>query len=101
MDDDALRRGRPTVHVRYDEATAMLAGDALQPLAFELLAMMPIAPALVVQASQLLARSAGSLGMVGGPAIDCGHVGLALTDIQLTPMHSIKHGPTAPTNHPF
>src|SRR5690606_29306331 len=60
MDDDALRRGRPTVHVRFNEATAMLAGDALQPLAFELLAMMPIAPALVVQASQLLARSAGS-----------------------------------------
>ncbi|HEY9571521.1 MAG TPA: farnesyl diphosphate synthase [Pusillimonas sp.] len=92
MDDDALRRGRPTVHVRYDEATAMLAGDALQPLAFELLAMMPIAPALVVQASQLLARSAGSLGMVGGQAIDCGSVGLILSDIQLQQMHSMKTG---------
>src|SRR3546814_14602861 len=70
----------------------MLGGDALQPLAFELLAMMPIAPALVVQASQLLARSAGSLGMVGGQAIDCGSVGLILSDIQLQQMHSMKTG---------
>ncbi|MGB3289630.1 MAG: polyprenyl synthetase family protein [Burkholderiaceae bacterium] len=92
MDDDALRRGRPTVHVRFNEATAMLAGDALQPLAFELLAMMPIAPALVVQASQLLARSAGSLGMVGGQAIDCDSVGLALSGEQLQQMHSMKTG---------
>src|SRR5690625_774485 len=50
MDDDVLRRGQPTVHVAYDEATAMLVGDALQPLAFEVLASMPIAPALIVQA---------------------------------------------------
>jgi farnesyl diphosphate synthase len=92
MDDDALRRGRPTVHVRFDEATAMLAGDALQPLAFELLALMPIAPALVVQACQLLARSAGSMGMVGGQAIDCGSVGVALDDAQLQQMHSMKTG---------
>jgi farnesyl diphosphate synthase len=92
MDDDALRRGRPTVHVRFDEATAMLAGDALQPLAFELLALMPIAPALVVQACQLLARSAGSMGMVGGQAIDCGSVGVALDGAQLQQMHSMKTG---------
>ncbi|MYN13812.1 geranyl transferase [Pusillimonas sp. TS35] len=92
MDDDALRRGRPTVHVRYGEATAMLAGDALQPLAFELLGMMPIAPALIVQATQLLARSAGSLGMVGGQAIDCASVGVRLTADDLRQMHSMKTG---------
>src|SRR5690606_27881776 len=92
MDDDALRRGRPTVHVRYGEATAMLAGDALQPLALELLGLMPIAPAPTVQATQLLARSAGSLGMVGGQAIDCESVGVALSRDQLQQMHSMKTG---------
>ncbi|TEA78421.1 polyprenyl synthetase family protein [Allopusillimonas ginsengisoli] len=92
MDDDALRRGQPTVHVKFDEATAMLAGDGLQPLAFELLGLMPIAPALIVQATQLLARSAGSLGMVGGQAIDCESVGQALSEAQLRQMHSMKTG---------
>src|SRR5690625_5359109 len=57
MDDDVLRRGQPTVHVAYDEATAMLVGDALQPLAFEALATMPIAPALIVQAMAELSRA--------------------------------------------
>lgn len=92
MDDDELRRGRPTVHVKFNEATAMLAGDALQPLAFELVGLMPIAPALIVQATQLLARSAGSLGMVGGQAIDCESVGKTLTHDQLQQMHSMKTG---------
>ncbi len=92
MDDDSLRRGRPTVHVQFNEATAMLAGDALQPMAFELLGLMPIAPALTVQATQLLARSAGSLGMVGGQAIDCDSIGQALTAEQLRQMHSMKTG---------
>lgn len=92
MDDDDLRRGRPTVHVKYDEATAMLSGDALQPLAFELLAQMPVAPALVVQAVETLARCSGSLGMVGGQAIDCASVGLNLTQDQLQTMHSMKTG---------
>mgnify|MGYP001054002569 FL=1 len=92
MDDDALRRGRPTVHVRFDEATAMLAGDALQPLAFELLSQMPIAPALIVQAIEVLARAAGSLGMAGGQAIDCASVGMVLTREQLQTMHSLKTG---------
>jgi len=92
MDNDALRRGRPTVHVRFNEATAMLAGDALQPLAFELLAQMPIAPALIVQATQILAHAAGSLGMAGGQAIDCDSVGLSLTRDQLQTMHSLKTG---------
>jgi farnesyl diphosphate synthase len=92
MDDDTLRRGRPTTHVKFGEATAMLAGDALQPLAFELLAQMPIAPALIVQATEILARSAGSLGMAGGQAIDCASVGMALTREQLQTMHVMKTG---------
>lgn len=92
MDDDTLRRGRPTVHVQFDEATAMLAGDALQPLAFESLADMPIAPALVVQAIQLLAGAVGSRGMVGGQAIDCDSVGQVLSQDALQQMHRMKTG---------
>ncbi len=92
MDDDDLRRGRPTVHKQYDEATAMLVGDALQPLAFELLAQMPIAPALIVQSVELLARASGSVGMVGGQAIDCASVGRVLTHDQLQAMHAMKTG---------
>lgn len=92
MDDDTLRRGRPTVHVQFDEATAMLAGDALQPLAFETLASMPIAPALVVQAIQLLARAIGSHGLVGGQAIDCDSVGRVLAQDDLQQMHRMKTG---------
>ena len=92
MDDDKLRRGRPTTHVQFDEACAMLAGDALQPLAFELLAQMPIAPALIVQAITQLAQAAGSAGMAGGQAIDCESVGIALDRDQLQEMHSMKTG---------
>lgn len=92
MDDDDLRRGRPTVHVAYDEATAMLVGDALQPLAFELLAAMPIAPALVVQALTALAKAAGSQGMVGGQALDCANVDKVLSVDALRQMHSLKTG---------
>ncbi|MGE4338095.1 MAG: polyprenyl synthetase family protein [Pigmentiphaga sp.] len=92
MDNDVLRRGMPTVHVKYDEATAMLAGDALQPLAFEALAGMPIAPALVVQATQVLAGAIGSRGMVGGQAIDLQSVGVALDLAQLETMHRLKTG---------
>ncbi|MBK1779858.1 polyprenyl synthetase family protein [Advenella sp. WQ 585] len=92
MDDDVLRRGQPTVHVRFGEATAMLAGDALQPLAFAELAKMPVAPALVVQAVQVLGQVAGSLGMVGGQAIDLASVNQALTLEQLQFMHRLKTG---------
>ena len=92
MDDDDLRRGRPTVHKQYDEATAMLVGDALQPQAFELLAQMPIAPALIVQSVELLARAAGSAGMVGGQFVDCISVGQVLTHEQLQAMHEMKTG---------
>ncbi|RSF05520.1 polyprenyl synthetase family protein [Achromobacter aegrifaciens] len=92
MDDDTLRRGRPTTHVKFDEATAMLAGDALHPLAFDLLASMPIAPARTVQATQALARAAGSQGMAGGQAIDLFSVGRALSRDELQTMHSMKTG---------
>jgi len=92
MDDDALRRGRPTVHVQYDEATAMLVGDALQPLAFDVLARLPIAPALAIQAIQILAHAVGSLGMAGGQAIDCASIGQALARAQMQQMHSMKTG---------
>jgi geranylgeranyl diphosphate synthase type II len=70
MDDDDLRRGRPTCHRRFDEATAILAGDALQAFAFEALAASPIKPELVVRCVAELARAAGPCGMVGGQADD-------------------------------
>lgn len=92
MDDDVLRRGQPTVHVKYDEATAMLAADALQPLAFDCLARMPVAPALTVQAVRTLAMASGSLGMVGGQAIDLASVGHPLDRTQLETMHRMKTG---------
>jgi len=92
MDDDTLRRGQPTTHIQFDEAIAMLTGDALQPLAYELLASMAVAPALVVQAVSLLAKASGSLGMAGGQAIDCSSVGQELTAAQLQAMHRMKTG---------
>lgn len=92
MDDDMLRRGRPTLHVQYDEATALLAGDALQPLAFDLLAQMPLAPEAVVRATRTLAQAAGSLGMAGGQAIDLASVGKTLSQQALQQMHTLKTG---------
>jgi len=92
MDDDTLRRGQPTVHVQFDEATALLAGDALQPLAFELLSQMPVDNRLIVAATQVLARAAGSLGMAGGQAIDLASVGQTLSQESLQQMHMLKTG---------
>ncbi len=92
MDDDMLRRGRPTLHVQYDEATALLAGDALQPLAFDLLAQMPLVPEAVVRATRVLAQAAGSLGMAGGQAIDLASVGKTLSQQELQQMHLLKTG---------
>ena len=92
MDDDTLRRGRPTLHVQYDEATALLAGDALQPLAFDWLAQMPVAAGQVIEAIRLLARAAGSQGMAGGQAIDLDSVGKVLTQDELQRMHTLKTG---------
>jgi len=92
MDNDTLRRGQPTVHIQYDEATALLAGDALQPLAFDFLARMPIEAERVVQATQVLALASGSLGMAGGQAIDLESVGQPLSMDALQQMHQLKTG---------
>ncbi|MDP4968677.1 MAG: polyprenyl synthetase family protein [Burkholderiaceae bacterium] len=92
MDNDTLRRGQPTVHVQFDEATALLAGDALQPLAFDFLAQMPIEAERVVKATQALALASGSLGMAGGQAIDLESVGRSLSMDALQQMHQLKTG---------
>ncbi len=94
MDNDVLRRGKPTVHVQFGEANALLAGDALQALAFELLVPGDgsIAPAMQAQLCRLLAWAAGSLGMAGGQAIDLASVGRMLDESQLRRMHYLKTG---------
>lgn len=94
MDDDALRRGKPTVHVEFDYATALLAGDALQAHAFQVLS----APHAALNAArqlrmlELLARAAGSRGMCGGQQIDLDSVGKPLTEPELELMHIHKTG---------
>ena len=94
MDNDVLRRGKPTVHVQFGEAPALLAGDALQAFAFELLtpddSLIPAATQAAL--CRLLARAAGSAGMAGGQAIDLASVGMALTEEQLRQMHRLKTG---------
>ena len=94
MDNDVLRRGKPTVHVEFGSASALLAGDALQALAFELLTPEDASVAAARQARlcRLLARSAGCAGMAGGQAIDLASVGRALTEDQLRQMHQLKTG---------
>ena len=94
MDDDVLRRGKPTVHVEYDEATALLVGDALQSLAFELLASCGTARDVAAQLDMIraLATAAGSRGMAGGQAIDLESVGKQLTVPELELMHIQKTG---------
>jgi farnesyl diphosphate synthase len=93
MDNDVLRRGKPTVHVRYGEAQAMLAGDAMQALAFEVLTP-DTGVELVLQAKLvgLLARAAGHAGMAGGQAIDLASVGRSLDESELRDMHRRKTG---------
>jgi len=93
MDNDVLRRGKPTVHVKFGEAQALLAGDALQALAFELLTP-DAGMAQDQQASlcRLLARAAGGAGMAGGQAIDLASVGASLSEDQLRAMHRLKTG---------
>ena len=94
MDDDVLRRGKPTVHVEFDEATALLVGDALQSLAFEVLAGGRLAddPAHQAEMVRTLALASGSRGMVGGQAIDLAAVGASLTLPELEFMHILKTG---------
>ena len=95
MDDDALRRGRPTCHVAFGEATAILAGDALQALAFDVLAGDPTladAPAQLVEMLRVLASACGSQGMAGGQALDLAAVGRVLDAAELERMHVYKTG---------
>jgi farnesyl diphosphate synthase len=94
MDNDVLRRGKPTVHVKFGQAPALLAGDALQALAFELLAPDSAAVPASMQAAfcRLLARSAGHAGMAGGQAIDLASVGHSLSEAELREMHRRKTG---------
>ncbi len=93
MDNDVLRRGKPTVHVQFGEAQALLAGDALQALAFELLTPEAgVPPAMQAALCRLLARAAGAAGMAGGQAIDLASVGKPLTEPELRAMHRLKTG---------
>jgi farnesyl diphosphate synthase len=93
MDDDVLRRGKPTVHVQYDEATALLVGDSLQSLAFLLLSEhCPVAPAVRAGLVTQLALASGSRGMAGGQAIDLASVGVSLGVAELEFMHIHKTG---------
>ena len=95
MDDDALRRGKPTCHIAFDEATALLAGDALQSLAFEILAedrALTVSAERRAQMITLLAQAAGSIGMAGGQAIDLASAGKAVTIEQLEEMYARKTG---------
>ena len=94
MDNDVLRRGKPTVHVRFGEAGALLAGDALQALAFEFLTPDDGSVDARTQARlcRMLAQAAGFRGMAGGQAIDLASVGLSLTSAQLHEMHRLKTG---------
>jgi len=95
MDDDDLRRGRPTCHRAYDEATAILVGDALQPLAFELLARdraLPASPAIRLRLIELLSEASGTAGMAGGQAIDLEVQGKRLGISEVEDMHARKTG---------
>jgi len=94
MDNDILRRGKPTVHVQFGEAQALLAGDALQTLAFEMLTPQDASVSAAQQAAcvGLLARASGYQGMAGGQAIDLASVGQRLSEDQLRQMHRLKTG---------
>jgi farnesyl diphosphate synthase len=93
MDDDDLRRGKPTVHRAFDEATAILAADALQPLAFQVLADLELAPPRVrVELVRLLAGACGSIGMTGGQSIDLDSEGKRLSQAAVEHMFSLKTG---------
>ncbi len=94
MDNDVLRRGRPTCHIEFDEATALLAGDALQAMAFEIVSAYTLNDdtAIQVELIRLLAEACGSRGMAGGQAIDLGNVGKTISLPELEFMHMLKTG---------
>ena len=92
MDDDTLRRGMPTCHVQFDEATALLVGDALQTQAFITLTDAPLSANAIAELVRTLARASGAAGMAGGQAIDLGSVGRPLNEAELEQMHIMKTG---------
>ena len=92
MDDDAMRRGKPSCHIQFDEATAILAGDALQALAFEWIAEADASEGLRLALLRCLATAAGAAGMVGGQALDLAAVGKQLSYDELVAMHRLKTG---------
>jgi farnesyl diphosphate synthase len=92
MDNDDLRRGRPTVHKAFDEASALLVGDALQTMAFQLIAQSALNDAQKVQVITSLSMAGGMAGMAGGQAIDLASVGKQLTQNELELMHRLKTG---------
>jgi len=92
MDDDDLRRGKPTCHKAFNEATAILAGDALQAHAFAILTEVKTEPSQVIKMIKTLAYASGARGMVGGQAIDLASVGKQLNLDQLQSMHQLKTG---------
>jgi geranylgeranyl pyrophosphate synthase len=93
MDNDDLRRGKPTVHKQYDEATAILAADALQPLAFSVLSKLDGAPdGAAIKLVQLITEACGSTGMTGGQSIDLAAEGQALSAADLEHMYALKTG---------
>ncbi len=93
MDDDELRRGKPTLHIEYDEATAILAADALQPLAFSVLSRIKGVPAKAkIKLIRLIAEACGSIGMTGGQWIDLAAEGNSLTADALEQMYALKTG---------
>jgi len=95
MDDDDLRRGQPTCHIKFDEATAILTGDALLTLAFEALStptINPIGSSLICQQIQILASYTGSKGMVAGQSLDCDNINTTMTQAQLEKIHDLKTG---------
>jgi len=92
MDNDVLRRGKPTVHIAFDEATAMLAGDALQAEAFQAIAEAPIEAGTRAALMAELAAAAGTRGMCGGQAIDLAAVGSSMSRAELEQMHGMKTG---------
>ena len=92
MDNDDLRRGRPTVHKAFDEASALLVGDALQTMAFQLIAQSALNDAQKVQVITSLSMAGGMAGMAGGQAIDLASVGKQLNQNELEQMHRLKTG---------
>lgn len=94
MDNDKIRRGKPTCHIAFDEATALLVGDALQTLAFQVLSEENIllSPQSQLSMVSCLSRAAGSLGMAGGQAMDLRATGCEITELELKQIHALKTG---------